>query len=211
MTMSIARTYVIFLDTASCRSLKRLPIPCSLECKEALAQPRAHAGSSRLSVHTAVSAAPVDLWSSGSSRALPTEEPQACSGGSSPVEQAQLADAVPHGDLERGLMAPTPPQKAQRRPRRSGSSGSPSEDNLSMTGLMDSGSEVASNKSISKVRASAHAQTSMPGSCLIAPLQRYDNLGRTRLFRWLGQAESRWFTTGEGCAFSEKGLSSHMS
>ena len=88
-----------------------------------------------------------------------------CSSGSSPVEQAQLAGAVPCGDSERGLMAPTPPQKAQRRPRRSGSSGSPSEDNLSMTGLIDSGSEGASNKS-SKVTASTHVQLAMPGSSL---------------------------------------------
>lgn len=131
-------------------------LPCSAECKEALALSQAQASNSRLSVHTAVSAAPVDLWSTAISGAGPTEEPQVCSSGRTPAEEERLPGAEPCGDSER-LMAPTPPQKAQRRPRRSGSSGSPSEDNLSMTGLMNSGSEAASNRS-SKARASTKSQ-----------------------------------------------------
>ena len=144
-------------DSALLQQPGRATSSCSAECEDALAQAQAQASNSRLSVHTAVGTAALDLWSTGNSGAAPEGRQQACSSGRSSGKEAELASTGLCGNLEQGLMAPTPPQKAQRRPRRSGSSGSPSEDNLSMTGLMDSGSGGASNQS-SKVRAPANSQ-----------------------------------------------------
>lgn len=130
---------------------------CSMQCTEALVgEPvqwgsPGQSGSGEPSTSTAACPANdfgLDLWASGggrSSRRRRSTSTDAAALVASPKSApAPQGKQIIEAQEVEGLAAATPPQKAQKRPEMggsSGSSGSPSEDALSMTGLLASGSE----------------------------------------------------------------------